>query len=91
MDTAIPQWELCDRLRRSLRYAGLTPQDMTDYLDVSRSTVSTWLTGRIQPSTQTLRLWALRTGVHYEWLRDGIYPQVEGGIIAVYCPPGVAA
>jgi transcriptional regulator with XRE-family HTH domain len=55
-------------MRKALREADLGVQEMADYLGVTRSTVSTWINGRIPPSTQTLRLWALRTHVSYEWL-----------------------
>jgi transcriptional regulator with XRE-family HTH domain len=41
---------------------------MADYLGVSRQSVGNWMNGRIDPSLQTLRLWALRCGVNYEWL-----------------------
>ena len=58
-------------MRKSLRTSGVGVQEMADYLGVARNTVSTWINGRIEPSTQTIRLWALRTGVPYEWLRDG--------------------
>jgi transcriptional regulator with XRE-family HTH domain len=44
---------------------------MAAYLDVSRTSVSNWINGRIEPSTQTLRLWALRCGIDYEWLTTG--------------------
>ncbi len=64
----MPQWDLADRMRKALREAGLGVQQMATYLDVDRSTVSTWINGRITPSTQTQRLWALRCGVPYEWL-----------------------
>ena len=66
--------DLADRMRRSLRLAGVSVQDMADYLEVARNTVSTWINGRITPSGQTLRLWAMRTGVPYEWLRTGELP-----------------
>jgi len=65
---AVPEWDIADRMRKSLRHAGIGVQQMADYLDVDRSTVSTWINGRITPSTQTLRLWALRCGVDYAWL-----------------------
>jgi transcriptional regulator with XRE-family HTH domain len=41
---------------------------MADYLDVSRTSVTNWTSGRITPDTRTLRLWAMRTGVSYGWL-----------------------
>ena len=71
-EAGIPQWDVADRMRKSLRNAALGVQEMADYLDVSRNTVSTWINGRIEPSVQTLRLWAFRTGVSYAWLKDGL-------------------
>lgn len=73
----IPQWDLADRLTKSLRVAGLSVQQMAEYLDVHRNTVSAWLNGRVEPSTQTQRLWALRTGVPYVWLTTGEVPPPE--------------
>lgn len=67
----LPRWDLADRMRKSLRHANVGVQEMADYLDVSRNTVSTWVNGRIAPSTQTAKLWALRTGVPYTWLCHG--------------------
>ena len=61
-------------MRKALRHAGLSVQEMADYLGVTRGTVSTWINGRIEPSTQTLRLWSLRCGVDYEWLSTGRSP-----------------
>lgn len=68
---ALPQWDVADRLRKSLRHAGIGPSEMADYLGVSRQSVGNWINGRIEPSLQTLRLWALRCGVDYEWLAGG--------------------
>jgi transcriptional regulator with XRE-family HTH domain len=68
--TAI-KWDQPDRMRKALRLADVSVQDMADYLDVDRSTISTWINGRISPSYATLRLWALRTGVPLEWLHHG--------------------
>ena len=68
---ALPQWDVADRLRKSLRHAGLGTAEMADYLGVSRQSVGNWINGRIEPSQQTLRLWALRTGVSFEWLTGG--------------------
>ena len=64
----IPEWDTADRMRKALRDQGMSVNDMADYLDVRRETISKWLTGKITPSTQTLRVWAMRTGVPYEWL-----------------------
>lgn len=68
---AVPEWDIADRMRKSLRVSGVGVQEMADYLEVARNTASTWINGRITPSAQTLRLWALRTGVDYQWLRTG--------------------
>lgn len=61
-------FDLADRMRKALRVSDVSVQDMADFLGVTRGTVSTWINGHIHPSTQTLRLWAARTGVPYEWL-----------------------
>jgi transcriptional regulator with XRE-family HTH domain len=71
-DTAqLPRWDLADKMRKSLRHAGLGVQDMADYLDVDRSTVSTWINGRIEPDSRTMKLWSLRTGIPYTWFCHG--------------------
>jgi len=67
----VPTWDIADRLRKSLREADIGVQEMANYLQVARNTVSTWINGRIEPSAQTVRLWALRTGVPFEWLCHG--------------------
>jgi transcriptional regulator with XRE-family HTH domain len=68
---AVPEWDRADRLRKSLRHAGMSPGRMADYLGVGGNTVSTWLGGRFNPSPPALKLWALRTGVPYTWLCHG--------------------
>ncbi|MFT4128252.1 MAG: helix-turn-helix transcriptional regulator [Gordonia sp. (in: high G+C Gram-positive bacteria)] len=61
-------------MRKSLRTSGVGVQEMADYLDVSRNAVGTWINGRVNPSVQTIRLWALRTGVPFVWLQTGETP-----------------
>ena len=58
-------FDTADRMRRALRVSHLGVNDMAEYLDVSRTSVSNWINGRIMPTTQTMRLWALRTGVPF--------------------------
>jgi transcriptional regulator with XRE-family HTH domain len=70
----VPQFDVADRMRKALREGGLSVQEMAEYLEVSRNTVGRWINGKVPPSTSTLRLWALRTGVPFEWLRDGFLP-----------------
>ena len=70
----MPEWDLADRLRKSLRTGAVSSGEMAAYLDVDRSTVTNWMSGRINPRVQSLRLWAMRCGVPFEWLRDGTAP-----------------
>lgn len=67
----VPEWDVADRMRKALRTSGIGVQEIAEYLDVARETVSSWINGRIGPSTQTLRLWAMRCEVAYEWLAFG--------------------
>jgi transcriptional regulator with XRE-family HTH domain len=69
--SSIPDWDLADRMRKGLRKAGVSVQQMADYLGVKRNTVGTWINGRNQPSPQTLRLWAMRCGIDHYWLVHG--------------------
>jgi transcriptional regulator with XRE-family HTH domain len=55
-------------MRKALRVSGNSVQGMADYLGVVPETVSTWINGRNRPSPATVRLWAMRCGVPYEWL-----------------------
>lgn len=68
MTERVPEWDLADRMRKALRESEFGAGDMAEYLGVNRTTVSLWLGGKIVPRTSTLRLWAMRTGVPYEWL-----------------------
>ncbi len=76
----IPQWDMYDRLAKSLKSAGLSVADAAEYFDVHRNTVSGWIHGRINPDTRTLRLWAHLTAVPYEWLRTGQEPPTGPGL-----------
>lgn len=75
----VPVFDVADRMRKALRESDVGVQEMADYLEVSRSAVGKWINGHITPSAQTVRLWALRTGVPYEWLRDGTSPRTDWG------------
>lgn len=77
--TGVPEWDVADRMRKALRSSDLSVQEIADYLGVGRNTVSTWINGRIRPNKQTLRLWAIRTGVSFEWLENGEAPTAGGG------------
>ena len=68
----VPEWDLTDRLRKSLRTAGMNTTDMAEFLGVQRSTINTWTSGRIKPSIATLRAWAMATQIDYDWLTGGL-------------------
>jgi transcriptional regulator with XRE-family HTH domain len=73
----IPQWDQADRMRKALRDSGISVYAIAGFLGVSRTSVSNWINGRVEPSVMTLRLWAQATGVSYRWLchgSDGPHP-----------------
>jgi transcriptional regulator with XRE-family HTH domain len=70
---------LPDRLGKALSVAGVPSNDMADYLGISRTTISNYINGRTEPKKQTLRLWAVRTGVPLEWLETGHLDGEDGG------------
>lgn len=65
------QFTLGDRLRKSLQAADMTSQEMADYLEVNRNTVSRWINDERTPKRIILRMWAMRVGVPVEWLETG--------------------
>ena len=73
------EFDTADRLRRALRISGVGVQEMADYLGVGRTTVSNWISGRIEPRPAMVRLFALRTGFPYEWLLTGETPSPTDG------------
>lgn len=70
----VPEWDLADRLAKALREARMSVNEMALYLGVHRNTVSAWVNGRTPISGPAIRAWADRTGVSYDWLRDGDVP-----------------
>lgn len=87
----VPVWDLADRMRKSLREANIGVIEMASYLEVNRNTVGTWLNGHNRPSPATMRLWAMRCGVPFEWLRDGELPRVDSNHQPFDWQLGVAA
>lgn len=73
----VPEFDMADRMRKSLREADVSVQQMADYLEVERNTISRWINGRTNPPAMALRLWAERTGISYGWLRNGEEPQPD--------------
>jgi len=73
------QFDQADRLRRALRVAQISVQDMAAYLQVSRNTVTAWINGRARPRRRDLAAFAMRTGFPIEWLEFGQMPGGDGG------------
>lgn len=63
--------DVANRMLRSLQLSGLSVQEIAQWLECSRNTVGNWLNRRTPPSPQSIRLWAHKTDVPYEWLKDG--------------------
>lgn len=70
----VPTFEQRHRMALALERAGVSVQDMADYLEISRSSVGHYLSGRRAPPGAVLRLWAMRCHVPYEWLKSGEGP-----------------
>jgi len=75
---AIPAWTIGWRMQRALAHAGISVEEISDELGVSRSSVSRWLNDRALPRAAYLKVWALRTGVAYEWLAGDQFPRRRG-------------
>lgn len=67
----IPEWELCDRLVRSLRKVRLNNQEVAQIMGVRADTVSRWVNGHNKPSHAVLTIWSDMTGVDRCWLEHG--------------------
>jgi hypothetical protein len=65
---------LGDRLSKSLKYAGMSHQEMAEFLEVHRNSVGAWCTDRNRIMPAILRLWSQQVGLPLEWLRDGTWP-----------------
>jgi transcriptional regulator with XRE-family HTH domain len=51
--------------------AGMEQHDLCDATGISMTSISNVETGKVTPRKTTLMLWALATGVSYEWLATG--------------------
>lgn len=77
----VPEFNLGDRLRKSMELSKVSVADMATAFGVSRDTVSRWINNRTKPSAAVLHLWATGCGVDEEWLKTGT-PSVEASKIA---------
>lgn len=82
IDPRLLEFNQSDRMDKALRLSGVTGREMADYLGITPSTVSRYINGKADVPLQTLRLWALRTGVPFRWLQTGetpAGPRPDGG------------
>lgn len=65
---------VADRLKKSLRYAGLSQEEVATRLECHRNTVGSWCTGKSKMRPFVMRHWAAMTGVPRHWLETGQWP-----------------
>ena len=91
MTTAtIPALTLPWRMKMALAHAGVSVNEMAEYLGVALPTIRTWTSGKVLPKVGMLRLWAMRTGVDFDWLAEGVQPDSEQRPVAAMLSPGAA-
>jgi transcriptional regulator with XRE-family HTH domain len=73
----VPSFELRHRLGLALEHAGVSVQEMAAELEMSRNTIGNYLSGRRPPTASTMKMWALRCGVPYFWIRYGVTDPAE--------------
>jgi transcriptional regulator with XRE-family HTH domain len=76
--SAVPEWNLADRLRKARISAGLEQADLEEIAGISRKSISNYENGRTVPSKPVLLSWALACGVDLDWL-SGSGPTRRGG------------
>jgi transcriptional regulator with XRE-family HTH domain len=93
----LPTWNLADKLRKSLEHAQVETETMAAYLEVHPNTIRNWTAGRTRPPASAVKLWAMRTGIPYEWFNPEVaQPDIPGhtrrpaGIPAQPATPGHA-
>lgn len=76
------EFDLADRLRKSLRVSGVSVGAMARALGVSRNTVSNWINGRGRPHEEQVVVWAGITDAPASWLESGEPPaiDIDGGL-----------
>jgi transcriptional regulator with XRE-family HTH domain len=65
---------LGDRLKKSLKYAHMSVEDMAEFFGTHRNTISGYLRNGPKPSRFQMKHWAEKTGVPLEWLQTGTWP-----------------
>ncbi|RYF52325.1 MAG: XRE family transcriptional regulator [Comamonadaceae bacterium] len=67
----MPEWDRGDRLKKALREAKMSSSDMAEELGITRETVGRYMSGSAKVPLAIVKLWAITTGIDYEWLQSG--------------------
>lgn len=77
--TRVPEFDVHDRARKARVSAGMQQADLMDVTGISLTSITNVENGKVAPRKSTLRLWAMATGVSYEWLMTGEVPGDDEG------------
>lgn len=80
-ETVVYDFDMADRLRKSVRHTDLSVEELAEELGYSRQSVSAWTSGRSTPRRSVLLAWSMRTGYDVGWLETGAAPagRPDGG------------
>ena len=65
-------WSLGKRMQVIRQAANLEQRDMAERLGVSRSTISNWERGHVEPTFSQVVRYAKESGQSLEWLAEGV-------------------
>ncbi|MGQ4576167.1 helix-turn-helix domain-containing protein [Dermabacteraceae bacterium P7006] len=71
MAGVIPEITLGTRLRVAREYAGLQQGDLSERIGVSPTSIGAAENNKSKPRRSTVILWAMATGVDFDWLMSG--------------------
>ena len=72
-------FDVADRLRKARELAGYDQGELSRLIDVSRTTISNYEHRHVRPVRNTVKLWAMATGVPYTWIMTGVWPDNSRG------------
>lgn len=65
------EMDMADRIRKALRVADVSVQEIAEVVGINRNSVSAWINGRGKPSEAHMTKIAMRTGAPKQWLLTG--------------------
>lgn len=86
----MPRFEQRHRLLLALEDAGVSKHEMAEILGVGETTIRNYLTGRTHPSLATVKMWALRCDVPWQWIATGEEPYGGPGGQVIPCTKWLA-